>query len=495
MVSDRQVRRVQELGQTEKTKALAADKAGMDVKTARKYVRLGKMPSEVQAAHTWRTRKDPFHEVWEEMRTKLAASEGMLEAKTLFEHLQRERPGSFSDGQLRTLQRRIKRWRALEGPAQEVFFPQIYQPGVLCESDFTHMSSLSITIGGGRFDHLIYHLVLPYSNWETGTVCFSESFESLSEGLQNALWELGGVPAAHQTDRLTSAVHKMTHPEEFTARYSALLRHYRLEGKHTNKSSPHENGDIEGRHYRLKRTVEQALLLRGSRDFTSREEYAAFLRMLFGRMNSSRQMRFAEELAVLHNLPASRLEACKRERVRVGPSSTIRVSHNTYSVNSRMIGEMVEVRLYIEHLDVYYGAQRVERIPRLRGEGGYHIQYRHIIEWLVRKPGAFAHYRYREALFPTHRFRMAYDRIKERHCGIYADRCYLAIVYLAFQEGEAHVDRALERLLEAQGDITEETLREALIRGAGTPSQRDVAVAVVDLSLYDALLEDVQVAA
>ena len=496
MISDRQVRRVMELRQTEKTKVQAADKAGMDVKSARKYARLGKMPSEVQAAHTWRTRKDPFGEVWEGMRDKLAESGGLLEAKTLFEHLQRERPGAFSDGQLRTLQRRIKWWRALEGPSHEVFFPQVYQPGGLCESDFTHMGSLEITISGGWFDHMIYHLVLVYSNWETGTVCFSESFESLSEGLQNALWELGGVPERHQTDRLTSAVHKMNNPEEFTARYSALLRHYRLDGKSTNRNSPHENGDVEQRHYRLKRTVEQALLMRGSRDFSSREDYDVFLRMLFARMNSNRRTRFDEELKVLHGLPERRLEACKRERVRVGPSSTIRVNHNTYSVNSRMIGEMVDVRLYIEHLEVYYGRQRVETIPRLRGEGGYHIQYRHIIEWLVRKPGAFENYRYREALFPTHRFRMAYDQIKAKRSGIHSAKGYLAVLYLAFKEGEALVDRALERLLEASGEITEETLREELTRARGTsPSVRDVAVAPVDLRLYDALLESAQVAA
>jgi DNA replication protein DnaC len=304
------------LRQTEKTKVQAADKAGMDVKTARKYARVGKMPSEVQTSHTWRTRKDPFWEVWEEMRGKLAESQGELEAKALFEHLQRERPGDFSDGQLRTLQRRTKRWRALEGPSHEVFFPQVYRPGGLCESDFTHMDALGITICGVRFDHMIYHLVLVYSNWETGTVCFSESFESLSEGLQNGLWELGRVPERHQTDRLTSEVNKMPHPEEFTARYSALLRHYGLEGKRTNRNSPNENGDVEQRNYRLKRTVEQALLMRGSRDFSRCQEYDGFLRMLFARMNSNRCTPFAEELKVLHGLPEKRLEACKREQVR-----------------------------------------------------------------------------------------------------------------------------------------------------------------------------------
>jgi hypothetical protein len=161
-----------------------------------------------------------------------------------------------------------------------------------------------------------------------------------------------------------------------------------------------------------------------------------------------------------------------------------------------MIGEMVDVRLYIEHLEVFYGAQRVETIPRLRGEGGYHIQYRHIIEWLVRKPGAFENYRFRESLFPTHRFRMAYDQIKDKRFGIGAAKTYLAILHLAFKEGEAVVDRALERLLEARGEIIEETLKEELTRGAGTyASVRDVAVAPVDLSLYDTLLQSAQVAA
>jgi hypothetical protein len=496
MVSDQQVRRVLSLRQTEKTKVTAADKAGMDAKTARKYARIGKLPSEVQSPHTWRTRKDPFAAVWEALRVRLVESEGRLEAKTLFEYLQREQPGVFDDGLLRTLQRRIKQWRALDGPSREVFFPQIHRPGVLCQSDFTHMGSLEVTIGGGWFDHLIYHLVLPYSNWETGTICFSESFESLSEGLQNGLWKLGGVPESHQTDRLTSAVNKTTHPEEFTARYHALLRQYDLKGKKTNRHSPHENGDVEQRNYRFKRTVEQALLMRGSRDFSTREEYAGFLEILFERMNKNRSRRFAEELSVLHGLPERRLESCKREHLRVGPSSTIRVNHNTYSVNSRMIGEMVKTRLYMEHLEVYYGAQRVETLPRLRGEGGYHIEYRHIIEWLVRKPGAFENYRYREELFPTHRFRMAYDRITEKCSGIAIAKSYLAVLYLAFQEGESLVDRALESLLETQGEITEASLREELSRGTIMHlSHRDVTVAPVDLSLYDMLLESAQVSA
>ena len=196
----------------------------MSEKTARKYIRVGKLPSQYKVDHTWKTRNDPFEAVWEELKGKLEINPG-LQAKTLFQDLQRRFPGKYADGQIRTLQRKVKRWRSLEGPSKEVFFPQIHKPGQLCQSDFTHMTKLKVTINGQRFPHMLYHFVLTYSNWETGNICFSESFESLSDGIQNALWKLGGVPSDHQTDRLSSAVHKLGHPEEFTQRYKALLNH------------------------------------------------------------------------------------------------------------------------------------------------------------------------------------------------------------------------------------------------------------------------------
>jgi hypothetical protein len=197
----------------------------MDEKTARKYLQLQQLPSELKTAHNWRTRKDPFEDIWPQIETSLGLIPA-LEAKTLFELLQREYPGRFSDGQLRTLQRRVKIWRASHGPAKQIFFPQVHYPGKLCQSDFTSMNELSITINGIRFDHLLYHFVLTFSNWETGTICFTESFESLSQGLQNALWQLGGVPHMHRTDCLTTAVQKTGHPETFTRRYQDLIDHY-----------------------------------------------------------------------------------------------------------------------------------------------------------------------------------------------------------------------------------------------------------------------------
>jgi hypothetical protein len=225
LVTDKQVRRLFALVKTEGSQEIAAMKSGMDAKTARKYRRLGQVPSELPATPRWRTRRDPFTEVWAEIRELLEVNAG-LEAKTVFEYLQRCRPGEFEDGQLRTLQRRVKSWRATEGPAKEVFFAQQHPPGRLGASDFTHMEELGVTIQGQSFPHLIYHFVLTYSNWEAGTVCYSESFESLCEGLQNAVWELGKVPHRHRTDRLSTAVSNTSDAAEFTERYKGLLRSF-----------------------------------------------------------------------------------------------------------------------------------------------------------------------------------------------------------------------------------------------------------------------------
>ena len=494
MVTDRQVKLLMKLLRKEETLRLAAAKSGMDEKTARKYRKLGKSPNELKKERNWRTRKDPFLEVWYEVSAVLDLNPG-LEAKTLFEDLQKRYPGRFSDGQLRTFQRRVKTWRATEGPSKEVFFDQVYEPGVLCQSDFTSMNKLHITIGGQTFDHLIYHFILPYSNWETGTICFSESFESLSEGLQNALWELGGVPASHRTDRLTTAVHKTAHPEEFTRRYKGLLKHYGLKGEKIQAASPNENGDIEQSHYRFKKAVDQSLMLRGSRDFADRSEYASFLAQIFDQLNSGRRERFKEEVKVLRRLPERRLEACKRLDARVTRGSTIRVNHNVYSVDSRLIGETVNVRLYVEHLEVWYAQRLVETIPRQRGEGKHYIQYRHIIDWLVRKPGAFENYRYRDDLFPTSRFRMAYDAFKRRHSQQKASREYLRILYLAARENEKCVDDALRMLIDGNGVITADAVEEMALSGNEPEPATDVNIADVDLSEYDALLGEKEVAA
>ena len=493
MVTNQQVRRLMKLLQDEQSLATAACKAGMCEKTARKYRNAERLPSVMKKPHTWRTRDDVFAGDWPQVVDFLDNNPG-LEAKTIFCHLQRENPGVYQDGQLRTLQRKIKHWRATEGPSKEIYFPQVHEPGRLAQSDFTCMDTLGVTIQGQPFNHLIYHFVLTYSNWETGSICFSESYESLSYGLQNALWKLGGVPACHQSDRFTAAVDNSKAPAEFTARYQALLNYYRMNGLKIQTGKPNENGDVEQRHHRFKRAVDQALMLRGSRDFASRNEYAAFLRDLFSQLNKGRRERLKEELKVLRELPHRRLEDFKRENVRVGPSSTIRIANNTYSVHSRLIGEKVVVHLYAEHLEVRYSNRVMHKIERLRGRNKHRIDYQHIIDHLVRKPNAFKRYRYRSDLFPGSTFRMAYDTFCKQD-GRHADKQYLLLLQMSAQQGEERVKNALEQLLATGERLCIKDLEELVCNQEHIAAPTPPVVQNVDLHAYDQLFTSKEAAA
>lgn len=492
MVTDEQVRRLRRELCRGETLERACQKAGMSEKTGRKWRGAGPLPGQCREPRTWRTREDPFAEVWPEL-AELLEHEPDLQAKTLFEELQRRYPGRFSEGQLRTLQRRVKAWRGLEGPSKEVFFPQVHAPGVLCASDFTDLNELEVTVGGERFEHKLYHFVLTYTNWETGTICFSESFESLSEGLWNALSELGGVPRRHRTDRLSAAVHSLGGQARFNDRYSALLTHYRLEGEKTQAGKAHENGDAEQSHHQIKRALKQALMLRGSREFADRGSYEAFVAEVMGRRNEGRRERFAEELAVLRPLPSRPMEPWRWVDVQVARSSTIRVLHNVYSVPSRLIGEQVRVRICAQQLEVWFAQRQVESLPRLRGQDRHFVQYRHIIDWLVRKPGAFANYRYRPDLFPTSRFRLAYDAL-QASCGAHADKEYLKILHLAARENEQRVDDALRVLLQWQVPLSAGEVEALVMSQAALPPATQVCVDAVDLTGYDCLLQAAEVA-
>jgi hypothetical protein len=290
----------------------------------------------------------------------------------------------------------------------------------------------------------------------------------------------------HRTDRLSTAVNNMTTPAEFSERYAALLRYYGVEGEKIQAGQGHENGDVEQRHHRFKRALAQELMLRGSKDFASVEDYKEFMKELLLRLNAGRKSRLAEEIAVMKELPERRLESCKRERVKVDSGSLIYADRNVYSVPSRLIGEEVEARLYMERVEVWYGQKKVEEMARLRGRNRHRVDYRHIIDWLVRKPGAFENYRYRDELFPTSRFRMAFDELKDK-LGARASKEYLAILELAARESEAQVDEALRVLLEkGEGAVRAEAVRESL-RGERMGSIRDVEVASVDLRLFDEL--------
>jgi hypothetical protein len=470
-----------------RTQEQAAARAGMGVRTLRRYERAGKLPSQIRPPRSYRTRPNPFTDDWPWIASCLERDPA-LQATTLFALLHEQHPGRYQPGQLRTLQRQIAAWRVQHGPAREVYFPQIAEPGRMAQSDFTHMGELGITIGGVPFPHLLYHLVFVYSNVEALTLCLSETFEALAEGLESCLWHLGGVPRQHRTDHLSAAIRaeEATSRGQATERYAALLAHYGLAPSTNNAGEAHENGDIEQAHHRFKQAVDQALRVRGSREFPTRAVYQRFLQDLVRQRNLTRQARWAEEQAVLRPLPVAPLGLCRELRVRVSRFSTIQVLRNTDSVPARLIGAVVTVRVRAETLEVYHGTAHLLTIPRLLGHHQHRIEYRHIIWSLVRKPGAFVQYRYRDDLFPTLAFRQAYDRLVQA-TPTRADRDYVRLLHLAAGTSESEVETALLLLAEQHLVPTFDAVR-GLVQPAGPGTIPQLTVPVIDLSVYDHLL-------
>jgi hypothetical protein len=350
------------------------------------------------------------------------------------------------------------------------------------------MEELKVTIAGKPFPHMLFHLVLTYSNVEAVTVCFSESFEALAEGIEACLWSIGGVPHLHRTDHLTAAVKHQTttEREDFTKRYQALMTHYGMEPTWNNTGIAHENGDVEQSHHRFKQAVDQALRARWSRDFSTRAAYEHFLQDLVYKRNQTRTDRFETEKANLRPLPAVPLAPCKELQVSVSRFSTIHVGGNIYSVPSRLIGTTLTVRLRSETIQGYVGTSQVFTFPRLIGKNRHRIDYHHIIWSLARKPGAFAAYRYREELFPTTTFRLAYDSLHEA-LPKRAEAEYVKVLHLAATTSETDVETALALLLETKTTPTMAAVRD-LTHLPQTDSVPQIQVPTLDLSTYDQLI-------
>jgi transposase len=469
-----------------RTQTQAAARAGMSVRTARTYERRGQLPSQLKQPRSYRTRPNPFAEAWPWIVAWLE-QDPALQATTLFALLQEHYPGRFQAGQLRTLQTHVANWRAQSGPNREVFFPQVHEPGIAAQSDFTHMADLGVTLGGVPFPHLVFHLVFTYSNVEAVRLCFSETFEALAEGFETCLWQLGGVPRQHRTDHLSAALRPLNAEERVAAteRYAALLRHYGVEATVNNAGEAHENGDVEQAHFRFKQAVDQALRVRGSREFPDRAAYERFLQNLVQRRNLTRQVRWAQEREVLRPLPSAPLALCREVRASVSRFSTIQVLRNTYSVPSRLIGTTLLLRVRAETIDAYRGTAHLLSMPRLLGHGQHRIDYRHVIWSLVRKPGAFAHYRYRDDLFPSLVFRRAYDALVANSAR--ADRHYVRLLHLAASTSESEVETALGLLLEQGASPTFDLVRD-LVRVPTATTIPVLKTAVLDLSVYDRLL-------
>ena len=289
-----------------KTQETAAAKAGMSVRSARKW-QSGPLPSQAKPEHRWRTRPDPFDGVWEDEIEPLLRNDptGKLKATTIIDWLAEQHPGRFSASQLRTLQRRLQDWRALHGPDQEVYFPQVHPPGREAQFDFTHCGELKVTIAGQSYPHLLFQLILSHSGWRYAEVAAGETFLALQQGLQNALWTLGGVPEVVRSDNTSAATHELrsSRGRALNDNYAALLDYYGLRSTRINPGQSHENGVAEHAHYRLKDAIDQALILRGSRDFDTADDYADFVRQMVERRNRLVEGKLEQEMPCLGPLP------------------------------------------------------------------------------------------------------------------------------------------------------------------------------------------------
>ena len=272
-----------------------------------------------------------------------------------------------------------------------------------------------MTIAGQSYPHLLFQLILSHSGWRYAEVAAGETFLALQQGLQNALWTLGGVPEVVRSDNTAAATHELrsSSGRALNDNYAALLDHYSLRSTRINPGQSHENGVAEHAHYRLKDAIDQALILRGSRDFDTADDYASFVRQMVERRNRLVQGKLEQELLCLGSLPPAPVPEYVNYQSKVRKWCTIQVAGHSYSVPSRLIGKEVQIRLYADWVEVYYQGHRVERMERVRGEGEANVNYRHVIGSLVRKPGAFARYRFREQLFPTMHFRLTYDALRQ----------------------------------------------------------------------------------
>ena len=488
-VTDAQVRKLMEEISKHGKIGRASMMSGMDRKTGRKYLRSGSLPSELKKEERdYRTRDDPFAFDWPMLKGMLKDAPA-LEGKALFEWLMELRPGRYEPGQVRTFQRRVKQWRATEGPDKEVFFAQDHRPGEAMQVDPTCATKLGVTICGEPFEHLLCHSVLPYSNWEWATVCLSESLMAIRRGVQSALFQLGRVPEYLQTDNSTAATHDLgSGKRAFNEEYKRFVEHFGMKPRTIAVGKSNQNGDVESLNNAVKKRLKQHLILRGSRDFESVKAYEAWVQEVLRKTNELRTKKVGEELAAMKELSVNRLREHRVETAKVSRESTIRVMENTYSVPSRLQGEKLKAHIFDDRIEVFYGGEKQFTLQRLLGRRKHRIDYRHIIWSLVRKPGAFPRYRYREELFPSLVFRQAYDNLNDKlGSGYKADLEYLRILHQAAAVSESDVESALELLL-ADGETPLADMVKVLVRPQ-PPETPEMEPYVADLGEYDELLQ------
>ena len=490
-ITDLQVIKYKEL-RGKLSQEAAAIKSGISVSSARRVERRTTLPSQ-RAPRYWRTRVDPLSEVWDSEVVPLLEHTPGLMAVTVLEELQRRYPERFCDSVLRTLQRRMRAWRAQHGGEREIFFAQEHPPGRLALSDFTVANELDVCIASASFRHRLYQFSFAHSGWRHACVLQGgESFQALSAGLQDALWMAGGVPEEHRTDSLSAAFNNLAEQEELTRRYRELCEHYGMRASRNNSGQSHENGPIESRQGSLKRALEQALLLRGSRDFDDLTSYQAFVAEVVRRLNARCARGWEIERSRLKPLPVRRTVDFEELDARVSKFGVFSAKSVLYSVPSRLVGHRLKVRLYSAHVEAWLGGVKVFECERLyANRANRHpkrVDWRHMLPSLKRKPRAFARWLLRDAMFPRSEYALTWQHIRERLPERAACRLIVDLLDLA---DRANVVAELAVVLTdlcANDELPDiEALRE---RFAPRPSHLPtVEVLLPAAAIYDALLE------
>jgi transposase InsO family protein len=472
---------------------VAAARASISIATAYRIDKDPRLPSQNKPPRG-RRRPDPLAEVFDAAVVPMLESAPDLRPVAIFEELQRRYP-DLQDNVRRTLERRIRGWRALHGAEREIVFRQVHEPGRMGLSDFTEMGDLAVGVAGVLLDHRLYHFRLAYSGFEHAHVILGgESYVALAEGLQNALWALGGAPREHRSDSLSAAFRNLNRAarEDLTTRYDALCGHYGMEPSRNNRGVAHENGSIESPHGHLKSAIRDALLLRGSGDFADLGAYRRFIDEIMSRKNARNAKRIAAERATLQLLPLNRTCDYEDTFAFVTSSGGFTLKKVFYTVPSRLVGHRLRVKLYDDRLDLLIGGTVLMTLERGRagpnGKHGHVVDYRHVIHSLRRKPMALLNLVYRDQLFPREAYRLMFERLRERLTDRLACKTIVELLSLAHDRAcEAELAGILTESLDADQLPDLAALRR---RFAPDPSQLpEVLVELVPLSVYETLTD------
>lgn len=492
-INSEQVKLYMENRREGKTQVTAAAKAGISERSGRRAEK-GELQPGSKKKRYWRTRTDPFANVWESEIVPLLKKNAQFTPMTLFEKLQKDHPGEYQDSKLRTFQRRVSEWKALYGPDQEVMFRQEQVAGRMGLSDFTKLKEVTITLQGHPFTHLLYHFRLAFSGWCSVKVIHGgESYAALAEGLQDALWRLGGVPLEHRSDSLSAAYRNLDKEAaaDVTKRYEQLCLYYGMEPTRNNRGEGHENGAIESPHGHLKKRIHQALLLRDSCDFDSVTAYEEFLAEIVHDINSRKTDKIEEERQHLQPLPLQRTADYTEKVVPVSTSSTIQIKRVLYTVPSRLIGKRVRVHIYDNRLDVYLGSSHTATLDRVftgdKNHRGRQVNYRHVISSLEKKPQAFRYSNIREDLLPSDTYKSVWAWLDREMEPRKACKVMVGILALAHRaDCESRLGNHLQNMLTNHSLPSLHELEQRF--ESKEPAIPDVEVKQPPAASYDALL-------